>query len=408
MKSELVRQGPPVNARPADGRPAPRSARLPAIDIYRGCALSLMAAGHGLNWTQQSGGWQTTIDYAAKFLCFPAFLLSFGVGTSVSRLLGGPPSPSKRAAQLRRALTVLCAYYIVAFGKYGPSIIQAGRGMWFTKTVRLVLLLDVPIAGHYFVAFFMFMMVCWLWLDWDRVIMGRPALAMSAAAALMALSSELCRFPVPSAFSGWWRMAFGEPSGPGALPVLTYCPVFLAGLLLGRALQFPDEGGQRARGMRLAAYIAAGVLAASSIVEALWTRGTPLSLLVLRPNPTIQHVLCSGAVCLLLMVLALEAFSAAPYATEAPLVRFISYCGRNTVPAIVCGYGWIEVLAVHYRVSTGAAAGQLGYLSLMLILPPLTVYLAQRLVQAWSRQAHPGVARAWRRAFDGGRSGLCR
>lgn len=354
----------------------PRAARLPEIDIFRALATCLMGMTHGLFWIGAGAAWTEALAWTGIFFCFTAFLLSFGMSVAILCLRGGLDAPDARRRLVRRALVLLLAYYLVAFGRYAPDVFQGDLGAGVRRCLEFLLLLDIPKAGSFFLAFALFLVLAALLGRRLRTLLDHPALALGGAMAAYGAGCWLAGVLPPSSYG---KLFFGATEGARTFPVLPYAPVFVAGLLLGGSyLRSADRRRWlAARGMGWSAALLLGVS-----ISLVVTRTVADFERAISPVPSLPFLIGSGLLSTLFFVLCAVYGCWGAASPSSPGQRFLVYVGRNSIWIIVCQYLWIQLAARMLGLGGGGGVRTVVYLLTMVFVPPLLLFCAQRVGKA--------------------------
>lgn len=372
------------------------SARLPELDLFRGLIVCGMGVTHGLFWAFYHNMWLDAIAQIGIYLCYPGFLLAFGMGLGLSIERIGVITPRHQTKWLSQALTLVLAYYIVAVARLLPEFFSGGPWACVERLLTLLSLQNAPKAGVFFLSFALYLLLIILLSPHLRGWLNKEMVVFSTSVALGSLGFWLGEMAIPSGLAPYWKLLFGAAAPPRTFPVLPYLPLLVCGMQLGRGYFVAEnrvwwraQAFWRTVGMSgLAGFLSMGQLPSS---YGSWRH--------LDPTPGPVYLLCSGALVFLIFLgcacwLDSEAECRSPQWAAKPAL-FLRYVGTRSTAIIVFQYFWISVWFLtlsyagrHWGLGPNDTGRTLLFMTTMIVVPPALLFItSQTLSRLGNRNA---------------------
>lgn len=362
--------------------------RLPEIDWFRALAICYMGLTHGEFHMENPPSWAATLAMGGIYFCYVGFLMSFGMAQAIICHRGLLLRPERKKRFLRQAGMILLGYYLIAFGGNYMVLTHLPRGQLGSAVLHMLLLLNVPKAGDFFLSFLLYLLLILTFPKIVNILIDNPVVALLGASGMTLVGNFLARH-TPTGVSGWWKMVFGVQPGARTFPVFGYAPLLVFSILLGWSYIHAQN---RQRWVRTVLLVALLVAVGGNLLRRLAVTEPWRSLAALTPVPGLLYLLAAGAVATVVfcgMSLLRQRLSTLDTAIPG---RFLNFVGRHSFWIIVWQYLWIGLLMDALNLSITTQLATVIYLLAIVFLPPLSLFLVQRL-EAWYQNTTPTPVR---------------
>ncbi|CEK15920.1 hypothetical protein CWRG_01315 [Chthonomonas calidirosea] len=375
---------PPLQESKTD-RPT-ASNRLPEIDWFRALAICYMGLTHAEFHMDNPPSWAARLAMGGIYFCYVGFLMSFGMAQAIIRYRGLLLRPEGKARFLRQAGMILLGYYLIAFGGNYEMLAELPRSQLAPTILHMLLLLNVPKAGDFFLSFLLYLLLILAFPNLVSFIATRPGRALLGAMGLNILGNLLARH-APTAFSGWWKMVFGVQPSARTFPIFGYAPLLVFSIWLGWSYVHSKN---RRRWVGIALLAALPVAIGGNLLCATASQEPWHRLAVLTPVPGLLYLLSASAVGTAVFCGVSFLRMLLPSLNASVLGRFLNFVGRHSFWIIVWQYLWIGFLMDALTLSITSSVATASYLLSIVFLPPLSLYLSQKL-EAWYQSSSPNL-----------------
>lgn len=372
--------------------------RLPEIDWFRALAIGYMGVTHGEFHMASPPQWAAILALGGIYFCYVGFLMSFGMAQAIIFDRGLLLQPEGKARFLRQAGMILLGYYLIAFGGNLQWFLQMPKHQILSVVGQMLLLLNVPKAGDFFLSFLLYLLLILALPPLIKGLIQRPVLSLSAAVALNMGGNLLALHPLPLV-EGWWKMLLGASPSARTFPVFGYAPLFVYSILLGWSYY---QALDKPRWCQHLLVVALPIALLGNLLRSFCLHfpdtTTLHSLAALSPLPGLLYLVSASATATTIFCLISLICCRWASANSGPFTRFLTYVGRNSFWIIVWQYIWIGFLMDVLRLDIHSHLATVLYLIFLLFIPPLSLYLSQKL-DAWyqgvtpNQKAHRKTAR---------------
>lgn len=209
--------------------------RVISLDILRGLAVLIMIAAHGVYFFHDnSDPFLRVISRTGNLFAFSTFLFVSGAASYIAHLSKDDYTSDDTRKIVRRTMTILSGYYVVAFASVAQDLILQGPGA-VTYILDILLFRRIPSFSEFLLPFVIFHLSLLFLRRFYRFVTQGVIVAGTVSLILFLVGSALYSAPVSAAFEPYLAVLAGR-EGFLRFPILQYFPVFAFGILWGRVI----------------------------------------------------------------------------------------------------------------------------------------------------------------------------